>query len=101
MVKELQKDFDKLVGKRRRIEVFNDFCTIFANMIRNQVDGYNWQDRENEYLRLIKEYDADVITEIMVKIVTEMEKKPRDILGEMYMSNEAAIKGLGQFFTPV
>ena len=100
MIEELQKDFGELVGKRRKIEVFTDFCTIFANMIRNQVDGNGWQQREDQYLRLIKEYDADVIAGIMAKIVMELEDEPKDILGEMYMSNDSAIKSLGQFFTP-
>lgn len=100
MIKDLQKDFDKLVGKRRRIEVFNDFCKIFAITLRNQVDKKGWQDREDDYLRLIKDYDTDIIVEIIGKIVIEMDKHPRDILGEMYMSNDSAIKGLGQFFTP-
>lgn len=100
MIEELQKDFDELVGKRRKIEVFTDFCTIFANMIRNQVDGNGWEQREEQYLRLIKEYDADVIAGIMAKIVMELENEPKDILGEMYMSNDSAIKSLGQFFTP-
>jgi hypothetical protein len=85
-------------------DVFRDFCALSALSISNAVDKRHWEDRESEYLRIIKGYDREFIDkfpEMLSCLTTALDELgPRDILGEVFMQLEISNKSVGQFFTP-
>jgi len=95
----------KLGTRHSTWKVFEDFCAIAAITISNSVLPN--QERENDYLSLIKEYtreELDMITEMFADLVLSLEKQshlgPADILGGIFHDLELHNKYKGQFFTP-
>ena len=65
------------------------------------------EDREQEYLRIIKKYDKDMqdlIVNILAKLFMLMTSQTfigfDDYLGKLYMKSETSNSKAGQFFTP-
>lgn len=90
-------------GAKRLVDVFSDFVHIGAIAYRNSVDKHDWQSREDQYLRTVGQYSKDQVNrfvEVLALFTQEMEREPRDVLGELYMSLELGSKDLGQCFTP-
>lgn len=90
-------------GRRRVSEVFRDFVEISAITLRNAVDRHEWDAREARYLEVVGTYDREEITrfvEALAQLTLELGTKPRDVLGELYMSLDLGNDRLGQFFTP-
>lgn len=101
---DLLKKFTELTRRHRRHTVFSDICSLLAVSIRNSVDVSNREEREKEYIKTIKKYSKEeviILTEIFGLIVMELERDPRDVLGEMYMLSATNSKELGQFYTPI
>lgn len=100
---ELSKKLKSFSHKHNLWEVYRDFIEITAITISNAIDLKNFEKREADYMEIIKKYDKDELqkfAELMAELIRELEKKPRDVLGELYMSLELGDKWKGQFFTP-
>ena len=82
---------------------FRDFCEMFALALYNGCTLHNkaWQERENRYLALVKQYNAKAIPEITAELTFAFEEEPFiDHLGNIYMQTYTGNKQLGQCFTP-
>ena len=102
--KELEKLYNKLCGRYSRYEVWQDMVWMVATAISNAVDKRFFDQREANYMRIVKKYSEDelkVFPEFFTHIVLGMEENPDcDFLGELYMNLELGNKHAGQFFTP-
>lgn len=90
-------------GQHRIGEVFEDFCSFVALAIRNSVDLTNRQEREDQYLRLTKKYEADDMNrfaQVLALLTEELTVEMGDVLGRLYMTLDMGNEGMGQFFTP-
>lgn len=102
------KKFTDLGRKHSVWQVFADVLAIIAITISNNFDPINnWREREDEYLKLINQYDKNE-QELIVSIFAELQlhfadenNEPTDLLGKTYMSLELGNKWTGQFFTPM
>jgi len=103
--------FRQLAPYKHRYEVFRDFVTMAACALHNGLyqdsSPETWpapaQEREREYLSIIKGYKPDDQREfgtLLGALITALDEEPRDILGPLYMELEIASKDQGQFFTP-
>ena len=61
-----------------------------------------WKLREDTYLSMMKHYtkNGQELADLMGQLVLELERDPRDVLGEIFMSKELGSSKQGQFFTP-
>lgn len=113
--KRFLNGFKLLCGKRSSYEVWSDCMSLFAITLLNSavkasgMDGFKdikqiWDEREQEYLRIINKYDRKeqkLFPQMFALLVKEMELHPnQDLLGEIYMMAEISNKNNGQFFTP-
>jgi type I restriction-modification system DNA methylase subunit len=83
--------------------VFSDFCAMVATAIRNTIDRDGYQAREDDYLARVARYtpeQLDRFANVLAHLGLELERSPRDVLGEVYMGLEIAAREQGQFFTP-
>ena len=99
----LSKKLKSFSYKHNLWEVYRDFIEIAAITISNAIDIKNFPKREKRYMEVIKKYSKDELlkfAELMAELIKELEKNPRDVLGELYMSLELGDKWKGQFFTP-
>lgn len=99
-MKQIIQQFDK---KHNTWKVYSDFLELSAISISNTCDIANWEEREKKYLEVIKPYSKEDLlrfSKLLAKLAEELERNPRDILGELYMSLELGNKRTGQFFTP-
>lgn len=100
-MKRIVDKINELSGQYHAHDIFQDWVTMTAIMISNQVD-YD-QDLENIYLSLAKKYSSEQLIEIskMSGILVElMENEISDYLGTIYMALNASSNRTGQFFTP-
>lgn len=102
--RELEKLYNRLCGRYSRYEVWQDMVWMIATAISNAVDKRYYDQREANYMRIIKKYSEDeirVFPDFFTHIVLGMEQNPDcDFLGELYMNLELGNKHAGQFFTP-
>lgn len=104
--KELVKTIQKLSGKYSHHQVFADWIECFALSIVNAVTILHnqlWNDREKQYVNIMKRYDEKERMEIvkMSYLLTEtMKKDMSDVLGRIYMESGSGNKNTAQFFTP-
>jgi len=90
-------------GARDIRTVFTDFCEVSAIALRNTVDLVGWAAREKGYHRIADSYTAaqlDRFAAAFGAVALELDRDPRDVLGEVYMQLEISSKDQGQFFTP-
>lgn len=103
-IRAIVKDLRANTGSQDMHTVFSDFCAMSATAIRNAVDHDDrHQAREDDYLRRIAHYtpeQLDRFTHALALLTLELERSPRDVLGEIYMGLEIASREQGQFFTP-
>lgn len=97
--------FEKLSRTRHMWQAWNDVISLIAIMISNTVDkGKVKDEREEEYLTIIKGYTDDeikIITDVFSEIVLAFESNSeQDLLGDLYMELNLGSNNLGQFFTP-
>ena len=92
-------------------EVFSDWIASYAISIRNAGTGEGmqgdsspwktaWEKREEEFQRIMKKHDIDVFRELNELLVAELQRFPRDVLGEVFMEGGFGTKSNGQYFTP-
>lgn len=75
-----------------------------ACALSNAVDMRHYDDREAEYMRTVRKYNAEEVAcfpRALAELVEALEAEPDDILGKAYMALEIYNKDAGQFFTPV
>lgn len=104
--KEMELIFNKLALRHGKYELFSDWVTCEALSISNSTDMINnttWQRREENYLNIMRKYNTEeikMLCSLSGLLTMEMQKKPRDILGEIFMEFGCGSKENGQFFTP-
>lgn len=98
------KAFRRLTGAHPAWQIWSDFITLFAIALSNSVDRAHYEDREQQYLRIIGKYRKDeqaVFPELAACVVVALEHEPeQDFLGSVYMELELGNHWIGQFFTP-
>lgn len=101
---EIVKMFNILRGKYQLWEIWQDAITLYACEISNAVDSRYREEREAQYMRIIRKYsrhEAAVFPHIFAEIVEQLERDPeQDFLGDLYMQLELGSHWHGQFFTP-
>ena len=103
---EIPDMIHKLSGTYSEYEIFSDWVKAFAICISNMTDiktGKIWEDRERQYMELVKKHGKNTMMEFSqmnAMLIEEMETDMRDVLGEIYMSTGLGSKSTGQFFTP-
>ena len=111
--KRFLNGFKILTRSRDMYEVWSDTMYLFATGIANPtilpmrnlkpLDDV-WQEREQEYLRIINKYskkEQRLFPQMLALLVEELERNPnQDLLGEIYMMAGISSKDKGQFFTP-
>lgn len=98
---EFVRSFNRIAAHRHRYEVFRDFVTMAAISMHNAI--HQAPALEEEYLRIVKRYERDQVTELcslLAKLVVLLEPEPQDVLGPLYMELELGNTNTGQFFTP-
>lgn len=102
--KEFAKEYERLCHRNSRHQVWQDFVYMAAAAISNAVDKRHADQREQQYLAIIKKYtreELEVFPQLFALIVSGMEEYPdQDFLGELYMQLELGNSCAGQFFTP-
>lgn len=111
--KRFLNGFKILTRSRNMYEVWSDAMYLFATGIANptilsmrNIKPFDdvWQEREQEYLRIINKYtkkEQKLFPQMLALLVEELEKNPnQDLLGEIYMTAGISSKDKGQFFTP-
>lgn len=101
--RQIVKDLRANTGSIDMHTVFADFCAMAATAMRNAIDRDGYQRREEDYLRRAARYapeQLDRFAHVLALVSLELERAPRDVLGEVYMSLGIAAREQGQFFTP-
>ena len=115
---EHRRNFVKLLQQAARKtnlwDVFSDFLHVAATAISNSdrwhlaTDVKTWQQREDEYLAVIKKYDKEeqqLFPQMLAELTLEMDDCVsdghfEDVLGSVFHELELHNKWRGQFFTP-
>ena len=105
-IKQMTDNFLFLGQKYSTWQVFEDFLALSAISISNSVDRFHFDEREKEYLKIIKKYDkteVNTFPKIFSTLIMALEQnaeRPKDILGVLFHKLELHNKYHGQFFTP-
>lgn len=110
-IKDLKKEFIKKLDElvhysdgKRRLEVWQDFVTMFACAISNSVDKKHWGEREKLYLKTVKKYPKkchNMFSELAAYTIMALDRdQEQDFLGSIYMNLDLGNSNIGQFFTP-
>lgn len=102
-VSTIVKLFEKCRYKHDLYTVFSDWCQCAAIALSNAVDLRKRDEREKQYLEVVRRYDPamlQVFPEILGTVVMALEEKPTDILGQVFHALELHNTARGQFFTP-
>lgn len=102
--KEFLKVFRELTYRHRSWDIWSDFIVMFACSLSNPVDKTHFDEREKEYLRIIKRYnkkEQSLFPELAAHTVMALDKNPeQDFLGGIFMELNLGNEHNGQFFTP-
>lgn len=102
-VSTIVKLFEKCRYKHDLYTVFSDWCQCAAIALSNAVDLHNRDEREKQYLEVVRRYDRamlQVFPEILGAVTMALDEKPTDILGQVFHALELHNAARGQFFTP-
>lgn len=105
-IREIIKTIEYISGTYSPYQVFYDWVHIMALGIQNNISMIHdklWQEREKEYMELMKKYgekERKEIVKMFSLLVMAMEYRLSDYLGEVYMKSGCGNKNTGQFFTP-
>lgn len=102
--KKYTKIVEELSGKYSVWEIWNDYVNMFSIAISNFFEHEHKQEREEEYLKIVKKYNSselDKFCALAGMLVADLEhNSDQDILGEVYMELRIMSKSKGQYFTP-
>lgn len=93
--------FNGIAKHKHRYKVFEDFVTLSAIAIHNGIRKS--ESLENEYLSIIAKYSKDEaksFAQLLGELVNLLEARPKDVIGQLYMSLELGNSNSGQFFSP-
>ncbi len=101
-----RKDFldiiQKIAPAKHRYSVFSDFVIMSAICLHNRIVMN--QDRENEYLTIIRSYtkkeDQHAFSTLLHILIELLDEEPVDQLGGIFMELGFGEDLKGQFFTP-
>lgn len=106
-VNDILKMLDRAAYRVSRAEILSDIFQCGAIAISNKFDMIHAEEREKEYLRIIKKYDKDmqnliceIFANIYILLQSQIDYGFDDYLGKLYMLSETNSKNAGQFFTP-
>lgn len=98
------KTLEKLSLRYDRHKVWDDFITVVACTLSNNLTGTFSPELEEEYRQTISQYtkkEQDVLTELFTTTVMAIEENPcQDFLGEIMMKLKLNNKGTAQILTP-
>lgn len=78
---------------KRPATVFQDFLTVSSISIANTV--YNSKELEAQYFEILNQYkNPEKLAELLSLTVLALEEKPQDFLGQIYMRENFANRGL-------
>ncbi len=103
------KNIQKLSGRHSTWKVFSDFCEISAISISNSIDKANYEERENQYLNIVKGYkkeEVDLFAKMFADLVMDSNECAEnelldDILGQTFHELGLHNHWKGQYFTPM
>lgn len=101
--KEIVKKIQSISSGYSVYTIFEDWVEMTAYTLSNQVDVLNKEEREQNYLTIVRKYktsELDTFAELTALLVAALEDTMEDVLGWVYMHLEISSKKLGQFFTP-
>jgi hypothetical protein len=101
--KELAKLLRAIAHRHGIWQVFKDFVALCALSISNSMDLVNFDEREAEYMRIIRPYEKNELYEFRrgLDCITDgLETGHQDFLGSLFMGMELGDSWKGQFFTP-
>lgn len=104
--KEFVRIFRRLSQRHSAWSVWRDFIFLSAVAVSNAFDKRPgvWHERENRYLRAIKQYEKseryDIVTLFALTIHALKRNPCQDFLGTLFMELELSDHWKGQFFTP-
>ena len=105
------KTFREVGRERHRFEVFSDVVTLFAIEWRNAYKAFADKmpvllddKKEQEYISIIKKYKKEDHPKfaLLFRLLVDLHSsgRPKDHLGDIYMSLDFGDSSKGQFFTP-
>lgn len=95
-----------LQGKYSPYVIFTDWVQMSAISIQNSCCNTKSdiaKAREERYMLLAKKYSSDelkIISNMTGMLALELEERPKDVLGDIFMSSGCGNARTGQFFTP-
>ena len=102
--RDFVKIYNSLCSRHNRHQVWQDFVYMIAAAISNAVDKRYAQEREEQYMSIVRKYEAadrNMFPQLFALVVAGMDEMPdQDFLGELYMQLELGNSQAGQFFTP-
>lgn len=101
-IKEIVKTINGMSGKHDKYTIFRDLIAMGALSIRSTVEPHNIKKIDEEYFKVIDKYnkkELDKFADILAKLTIALDKKPYDVLGQVFMELEISNKWTGQFFT--
>ena len=90
---ELQKLVLSMEGGFTAYQVFTDWIECVALSIANSLKFFHdavWENRENQYKQIISKYnknETEKFGEMLALLIDELERDPRDVLGEVFMKS--------------
>ncbi|UDM72781.1 N-6 DNA methylase [Vagococcus fluvialis] len=100
-MQKMVNKIEKMVGKYNEKEIFRDFVTMASISMANAIEMN--EDREQEYMNIKKKYtkeEMDDFALLVAMLVEELEVRPRDVLGEIFMTMNLG-NSKDQYFTPL
>ena len=104
--KDIIKILNSMSGRYSTYEVFSDWICCSALAVSNacqMIHDRIWQDREQEYINIIKKYvpeEQSRFVEMLSLLVETLGDGPEDVLGQIYMDAGMGSSATGRFFTP-
>lgn len=105
MKADIIKMMNTLSHRHDAWRVFSDFVEMSAVSIANACDKWHpdRDKREERYMEIIKAYTPEELqnfAKMFAMLTNELEAKPSDVLGQIFMDMDLGSKWHGQFFTP-
>jgi type I restriction-modification system DNA methylase subunit len=102
-MKDMVQLIHQLAHRHSTYKVYSDFVEMSAIAYSNITDKAQFEKREKRYMDIVKHYTKEEINEfpqLLAMLVNHLEKKPKDVLGDIFHELELHNEKKGQFFTP-
>lgn len=101
--KEIIKNIQQMTSGYSPYEVFSDWIKCCSIAISQSVTLFPKNGKEKEYKSTLAKYnevDRERFPNMLALLCLTLESEMRDVLGEIFMSQELGNSKAGQFFTP-